>query len=358
MPRKARPTESHKRRTLLIVLGGIAAVLVGLRLLLPHWVLATLNDRLMDMGEYRGFVADVDIHLWRGAYSLHKLVIEKSSGKVPVPLLNAPLIDIAVSWHALFRGSVVAQVHFDRPELMLVDGGDDADSQSGRGVDWRRQLENLLPIRLDELVIHDGLVGFRNFHSKPPVDVRATQVEARIDNLTNARRDEGARPAVLTVQANVLDGAPLTAEARFDPLADFNEFGLDLQVKEIDLPRLNDLFRVYSKLDVKSGTGDLVLQLEAKAGRVSGYAKPLFRDIELIEWKEDRKNPLRLAWEMVATTLATVFKNRKTDQLATRIDFEGTVADPKVETLDAILGILHNAFVKALGSGFEQIKAE
>ena len=342
----------------LITAGVLVAALIGLRLALPGWMLKTANAQLQELGEYRGHIEDIDIHLWRGAYSITNLVIEKTSGQVPVPLLSAPLMDIAISWDALLRGGVVAHVHFDSPELTLVDGRGDADSQSGRGVDWRNQLEQLLPIKLDELWISNGTVNFRNFISKPQVDLHATEVEARVDNLTNVRDERGARPALLTAKANILDGAPLEIQARFDPFAEFNDVGLELQIKRIHLPKLNDFFRAYALLDVESGAGEITVQMETQRGRVSGYVKPLFRDIKMIDWKEDIKNPLRLAWEALAATMIAVFKNHKEDQLATRIDFEGSIENPKVNTLDAIGGILHNAFVKALGPELEKIKGD
>jgi hypothetical protein len=347
----------QRKRTIVIVAGALAAVLIVLRVALPQWLLADINDRLWtELGDYRGSVADVDVHLWRGAVTLRNLLIEKASGKVPVPLLSVPEAEVALSWHALLRGGVVAKVHFHHPEMNLVDGRGEADSQSGRGVDWRAQLESMIPIRLDEVLVSDGVARFRNFISDPPVDLRATQVEARIVNLTNVRDERGARPAVLTAQANILDGAPMAAEARFDPFAGLKDFGLDVRVNRMALPKLNDLFRAYALLDVKSGTGDLVFQMESQEGRVSGYVKPLFRDIKFIDWKEDKKNPLRLAWEVVAATIVALFKNQKEDLLATRIDFKGSIDDPNVGALDAILGILHNAFVEALGPEFEKIK--
>jgi hypothetical protein len=347
----------QRKRTIVIVAGALAAVLIALRVAAPQWVLASINDRLWgELGDYRGSVAEVDIHLWRGAVTLKNLLIEKASGKVPVPLLIAPRVEVALSWHALLRGGVVAKVHFLHPELTLVDGRGEADSQTGRGVDWRGQLERMLPIRLDEVLISDGVFGFRNFISDPQVDLRATQVEASIVNLTNVADDDGARPAVLTAQANILDGAPMVAEARFDPFTGLKDFGLDLRINRIHLPKLNDLFRAYALLDVESGTGDLVFQMEAQQGRVSGYVKPLFRDIKFIDWKEDKKNPLRLAWEVMAATIVALFKNQKEDLLATRIDFKGSIDDPNVGALDAIIGILHNAFVSALGPDFEKIK--
>lgn len=126
---------------------GLVVVLVVARLMLPHVVRNTLNGRMAHMGDYSGHVADVDIHLWRGAYSLEQLRVDKVSGKVPVPLLAAPRMDIALSWRALWRGAIRATVDFRRPVLNFVDGSGDADSQAGRGVNWRAQLQQLMPMR-------------------------------------------------------------------------------------------------------------------------------------------------------------------------------------------------------------------
>ncbi|HVT34309.1 MAG TPA: hypothetical protein VHE37_01895 [Nevskiaceae bacterium] len=104
---------------------ALAALLViglALRLAAPGWVLRQVNQRMAEMGDYHGHVEDVTLHLWRGAYELHHLKIDKASGKVPVSLLDAPLIDLSVSWRALLHGRVVATVQFDRPVVSLVDG--------------------------------------------------------------------------------------------------------------------------------------------------------------------------------------------------------------------------------------------
>jgi len=52
-------------------LGTIAAlvlVLIAVHIALPYLVRNYLNDKLANMGDYRGEIADVDLALWRGAY--------------------------------------------------------------------------------------------------------------------------------------------------------------------------------------------------------------------------------------------------------------------------------------------------
>jgi len=95
---------------------GLVVVIVAAHIALPYVVRNYLNDKLADMGDYRGQVTDVDLALWRGAYRINGLKIVKVDGKVPVPLLDAPVIDLAVSWHSLwYDHAVVAEVAFVGP---------------------------------------------------------------------------------------------------------------------------------------------------------------------------------------------------------------------------------------------------
>lgn len=152
----------------LTTLAGLLVLLLVLHLSLPWLVRDYLNGKLADMGDYRGQIADVDLAWWRGAYKINGLTIVKTTGKVPVPLLDAPVIDLSVSWHSLwYDHAVVGEVTFLNPELNFVDGGSKQASQTGQGTDWRQQLEKLLPITLDEVHIDNGTLTFRNFNSNP-----------------------------------------------------------------------------------------------------------------------------------------------------------------------------------------------
>lgn len=339
---------------------AVIVVLVALRLALPTIVRNVLNHRMDRMGDYHGHVADVDLNLWRGAYSLNDLRITKVSGKVPVPLLNTRSMDIALSWNALLHGAIRATVDFDHPVLNFVDSNSKKSSQAGRGVDWRKQLDNLIPIRLDEVNVHDGTITFHNFVSKPRVDLKATDVQASVTNLTNAKGSKGSRVASMRVSADILGEAPLQSTASFDPLGDFQDFKFTLRVLRIQLTKLNDLARAYAGLDFASGHGDFVMELEARDGQLRGYAKPLFKDMKIFSWKQDvekeKENPFRVAWEAIVNGVTWIFKNHKVDQFATRVPISGRIDNRKIGTWRAIVNVLHNAFVQAYKPQLENLK--
>lgn len=341
----------------------VALVLLVAHLALPTLVRNYLNDTLAEMGDYRGHVEDVDLAWWRGAYRINGLNIEKTSGKVPVPFLKAPLIDIAVSWRSLWEDqAIVAQVEFVSAELNFVDAPNTEQAQTGAGVDWRDTLDALLPITLNELRIVDSKVAFRNFSSDPPVNIYADQLNATVLNLTNTTDAQGRRVAQLEGTARLFDQAPLEAQASFDPFTDWEDFELRLRTTGIELTRLNDFSRAYGKFDFVGGTGDLVMEVEARKSQLSGYIKPLLHNVEVFDWKQDveaeDKGFLRGLWEAIVGGSQTVLKNQRKDQFATRIELSGSIKDRDISPFQAFWAILRNAFVQAFTPRFERALEE
>ncbi|PVZ16500.1 MULTISPECIES: DUF748 domain-containing protein [unclassified Pseudomonas] len=340
---------------------GLAALLLVLHLALPSLVRDYLNRKLADMGEYSGHVERVELALWRGAYRIEGLNIVKRDGRVPVPLLNAPGIDLSVSWGALWhQHAVVAEVTFEKPELNFVDGGkgNKQASQTGSGTDWRQQLEKIAPFTLNEVRVNDGTVTFRNFNSKPPVDLKAEQVNASLYNLTNIENPEGARDARFEGKAKLFGEAPMDTRATFDPLNNFEDFEFRLRVTGIELRRLNDFAGAYGKFDFNAGSGDLVIEAEAKKGQVQGYIKPLLRDVDVFNWQQDvedqNKSVFRSIWEALVGASETVLKNQQRNQFATRVPLSGNVHQQNVGAFQAFLEILRNGFIQAFNARYEK----
>jgi hypothetical protein len=337
----------------------LVLLLVTAHLALPWLIRDYVNGKLADMGEYHGHIADVDPAWWLGAYRANGLSIVKVGGKVPVPFVDAPSIELAVSWHALwYDHAVVARAIFEAPELNFVDGGANEDeSQTGAGTDWRDQLDKLLPITLDEVQVVNGRIAFHNFKSRPRVEIDTTEVNARLYNLTNVADSGGERVARLEGTALVLGDAPLEVQATFDPFKDFEDFELRLRARKIDLPKLNDFSRAYGRFDFKAGEGDLVIETRADDGHLSGYIKPLLRKVDVFDWQQDVENKdkgfFRSLWEALVGGGQTALKNQQRDQFATRVELRGNIHRQDISAIQAFLAILRNAFIEAFTARFE-----
>src|SRR5512146_2493425 len=84
-------------RTGIIVL-CIVILLVAVRIALPYIVKSQVNKKLSSLPDYQGRVADVDLHIYRGAYSIKGIELNKKNGSVPVPFFSANVIDFMVGW--------------------------------------------------------------------------------------------------------------------------------------------------------------------------------------------------------------------------------------------------------------------
>ena len=345
-------------------LAGLVVLVVALHIALPYMVRDYLNEKLANMGDYRGQIVDVDLAWWRGAYKINGLEIVKVDGKVPVPFVKAPMIDLSVSWHSLwYDHAVVAEVLFVNPEVNFVDGGaNKQNSQTGEGTDWREQLGKLLPVTLNEVRIADGKITFRNFNSKPPVNMSATDINASVYNLTNVVDTEGRRDARFDGKALLLGHAPLEATATFDPLSNFEDFEFRLRARNIELKRMNDFASAYGKFDFNAGHGDVVIEAQAKKAQLTGYIKPLLKDVDVFNWQQDVENKnkglFRSVWEALVGASETVLKNQSKNQFATRVELSGNVHQQNISAFQAFLQILRNGFVQAFNARYEQPKPE
>lgn len=330
----------------------MAIVLIGLRLALPSLVKNYLNDQLAEMGDYQGYIVDVDIALLRSAYIIHGLEIVKVSEKVPVPFFETDSIDLSVSWRDLFTGNVVAEVEFFNPELHFVDG-EEKNSQTGAGTDWRATLQQLVPIRIDRLGIQNGVLHFHNFKSDPNVHLLLTELEGAFSNLSNAERSQDAVPSGFRFAGQLLENASVSLQGSLDPLGDFRNFVINLKVTDIELQDSNDLAEAYGHFNFESGSGDFIMELEAADSQLSGYAKPILNNVVIFDLKKDLKGGvLSAAWETVVAALGQVFRNQPKDRIASQIEIRGSLNEKNISAWQAFISILRNAFVEAYEARF------
>ena len=352
----------HRWRGLLIAL-VILAVLLGVGRALMPWAVRDYVNRTLDRNQlYSGTIGPVRIHLWRWAYSIENIQISKTTGNVPVPFFSAKVVDFSVQWHNLIHGKVVAKVLMDEPQINFVDSPTAADSQTGAGGPWLKMIQDLFPFKINSAIVRNGSIHFRTFQAQTPVDVYMSQLQASIDNLTNIR-DE-TTPLISTVQARALvkDQAKLDYKMTLDPFSYEPTFHMALRLLDLDVTKLNALSLAYGKFDFKGGYLDLVVETDAKEGQMTGYVKPLFRNLKVFSLSQDVKqdNVLQFFWQALIGAVTTVFKNQPHNQFGTLVPFSGELSRSTSPDILATIGnVLRNAFIRAylprLQSGQQEV---
>jgi len=336
-----------------IAFAVVFLLLVAARIALPFVVEDYANRKLATLRAYRGHVGEVDIHLWRGAYSVNDVVIQKIGAKRPTPFFEAQRMDLAVEWRSLFKGSFVATAVFDRPQLNLVQGRTEADTQLGKEENWRARLEEFSPIRFNTVEVRDGTVRFLAPGIRTGDAITARHVHGSVSNLTNVADSNREAFANFRLDGKVLDGAPAHVAGSVDPWAKQPTFDVNMEVKQVQLPQVNPWLREYIKADAEAGKFELYLEMAAADGRFKGYAKPILQDVDLHRSGEDEESPLRRAWEGFLDFAAKVVTNPEADQAAARIPFSGTIENPRTSLFATISSVLRNAFVSAFARSLE-----
>jgi len=118
----------------------------------------------------------------------------------------------------------------------------------------------------------------------------------------------------------------------------------------------------YGKFDFKRGWFDLVIEADSKEGQLSGYVKPLFRDLKVFDLVEDLEgaNVIQAFWQALVGAVTGLLKNQPRDQFGTLIPFSGDYSrTTNTDILATIGNMLRNAFVRAylprLESGQESV---
>lgn len=348
----------HRKRKLAWALLALVVVLIAARAALPEILQRYLNQTLDNAEGYSGQVGDIDLVLWRGAYVIHEIEINKADGDVFAPLFKADRIDLSLLTSALLRGKLVGEAVFRKPLLNIVVEDDEGrQQQTGEEADWRQVLRDLFPLRLDRIEFHDGEFHFRKPDASPPVDAYLTGIEATLTNLTNSRELSDSLAASLDLQARAMQQGELTVSMQMDPYRKQAHFNFNGKLTDLEISAIDPLIAAYAPVDIEAGSLDLVTELAAKDGQITGYIKPLLRDINVFEWREDVEkqgdNLFQAAWEGLVGAIAELLENQPKDQFATRIPIDGQIDSPDTETLTAVLNVIRNAFINAFEAELE-----
>jgi hypothetical protein len=92
-----------------------------------------------------------------------------------------------------------------------------------------------------------------------------------------------------------------------------------------------------------------------KNDQIRGWVKPLFKDVQAYDPAQDRdKSAMRKLYEKVVTGVSKVMKNVPRKEVATQIDISGRLDNPQTSTVQAIIKLIQNAFIKAILPGFDR----
>jgi len=331
------------------ILISVVVLLIIIRIILPYVVLHYANKALANVKGYYGHIDDIDLSIYRGAYIINDIYLNKvdSVSKQQTPFFKSRDIDLSLEWGALFHGSIVGELTFDSPELIFTKDKADLTDVKKDTTNFSKLLKNLMPLKINRFEVNDGTIRYADNTSTPKVDIALKQTHILALNLKSVIDDKVELPSTVTAQANAYEGT-LSFNMKLNALADNATFDLNAEIKNTNLVLLNGFLKAYGNFDVHRGNFGLYTEMAAKDGKFKGYVKPIIKDLKVVGIEDRHDTFFNKVWEQIVGAAGEIFRNQKKDQIATKVNMEGSFKNPKTKTLDAIWEVLLNAFVQAL----------
>lgn len=328
---------------------AVIVILVLIRILLPGIVLRYANKTLAQMEGYSGHVEDITISLYRGAYQLDRLFINKldSASGEQTAFFQVDRIDLSIEWRALFNGALVGELIFEAPSLVFTKDKAEINQVAADTTDFRQLLQDFMPLRVNRFEVQQGKIHYIDSTANPIVNLTLEQTYILAENLRNTIQGGEKLPSTIVAQAQAY-GGQLDLDVQLDALAEWPTFDLTAEIAGANLPDLNEFFMAYGKFDISRGTFGLYSEFAADDGKFKGYVKPIIKNLEVVGLEDQRDGFFQRAKEAVIDLIGQILENPEKEQVASRVPIEGTFNESDVLVWEAIWQVLRNAFVEAL----------
>lgn len=215
--------------------------------------------------------------------------------------------------------------------------------------------EPTLEVKIDRLDA-DGRIGYVNKAAKPPYNVFLEGTKLDVENLSNHLKDGVARARLA---GKFMGSGATKAQAAFRPETKGPDFDLTLAIENTDMTKMNDLLRAYGNFDVVEGQFSMFSEITVRQGKIEGYVKPLFSDLNVYDRRQDKeKSMFRKLYEGLVGGISGLLENRPREEVATQVPISGDVEAPQTSTWETVIRLIQNAFFKAILPGFEKEVSE
>jgi hypothetical protein len=212
--------------------------------------------------------------------------------------------------------------------------------------------EPTMELRVNRVDVTKSTFVVVNRAASPEYRLELTDAELTLENLSN-QRIEGA--AVAKLKGRFMDGEA-HASLAVRPRKGGYDMDLSARVEDADMARMNNFVHDYGGFNVAAGEMSVFTELKVENGAVTGYVKPLFRDVKVGVPEGEPEPPKSIGQRLYQSAVglaAKILKNRPRKEVATVVTITGRADQPVYSMWNAVGHLLQNAFIKAILPGFD-----
>jgi hypothetical protein len=333
----------------------VIALVVAARLIIDPIATYETRQGLAKVQGAHGDFERVHVSVVPPEYFITRLKLTQGpAGARHEPIFYAEEIHVGVDWRRLLHRELGVGVRILRPKITFVAEKKEAPETAHAALDISKQLKDLFPFEIERVEILEGEVLYRDEAAPERGVVWIHRLALAAENLSNRTRPKGARPATVSAKGVVGDTGRMDLFVSADPLASPLAFAGRFKVVDLEMSELYGLIEPQTKLQIPAGTLNVFAEFTAKGGHIKGGIKPVLKNIEVRPGQGGTWNAVK-AW--AANLGVKLASDRVPDRnaVATTIPITGPMADPDVQLWPAVLGVIRNAFVEGVASGFSNL---
>jgi hypothetical protein len=343
-------------RRLLIAAGIVVVIVAVIRLVLDPIATHYTRKGLNDAEGMRGDFQRVHVTVFPPGYEIRRIkLIEEPGGEARHPLFYAERVGVTVNWRSLLRGRLAARARLDEPKITISKRAEPKDKDKKPAIpDVDAALRKVIPARVERIEVRDGEILFRDLTAPRHPQIWLHDLELSAENLATREELAGGRPARVNARAKLGKSGVVTMFVSADPFAKQLEFAGEASLKGWKVTELYDLIQPATKLQATEGTLDVFAEFRAKGGAINGGVKPVLKNVRVSSTEDNIGNKLK-GW--LADTGLRLFSDRVPDRnaVATVVPIKGKLTDPQIQLWPTVLGVIRNAFVEGISSGFSHL---
>lgn len=197
-----------------------------------------------------------------------------------------------------------------------------------------------------------GKLGFFNAARDPQYSLFWNNLDLQIDNFSN-QSNKG--PITGSARGKLMGSGATEIAFVGRPNPKGPDFDLKVAIGDTDMKTMNNLWRSYGNFDVVAGQFSFYSELSVRNGGVKGYVKPLFHNMDVYDRRQDKeKGIFRQLYECLIGGFSWILQNPARSDVAATIPVTGKLDNPQTSTWETVIGLIQNAFFRAVLPGFEQ----
>jgi hypothetical protein len=345
-------------RRAVVVLAILIGLMVAIRMVLDPLATHATRKAIAGMKGFDGEFQRVHVTIFSPGYTITRVkLIEVPGGSWRQPLFYAERVHVGLDMRELLHGRLLAGLRVEQPKVIVVQRPTPPTPKKKAppaAPDLSTQLSKITPLRVGRIEVVGAEILFRDAAAKGEPELWVHRLDAAVENLATRPKLAGGRPTTVSAHGTLGRSGGLTLFVSADPFAQPLAFAGRCELRGLDARELYDFIAPEMKMQVTKGEIDLFAEFTSRAGEITGAVKPVLKNIDVKAVEPG-------FWNRVKADLADSAVKLASDRvpgrnaMATTVPIKGNISKPDVQLWPAVFGVIRNAFIEGLASGFANL---